>query len=101
VFFVVLGIWLVWTLFLLSGVLATIAAVMAAFMILADVKIDEKIFISQIKKHLKHFSTADPNHLPTLTNEQLYILERLSIDNKEAMPPLQRLEHAMHPFVTF
>src|SRR5690606_12913530 len=80
---------------------ATIAAVMAAFMIPADVKIDEKIFITRIKKHLKRFSVADPNNLPTLTNEQLYILERLSIDNKEAMPPLQRLEHAMHPFVTF
>lgn len=101
IFYALLGIGGVWTLFLLSGIHATIAAVMAAFMIPADVKIDEQVFIARIKKHLKRFSVADPNNLPTLTNEQLYILERLSIDNKEAMPPLQRLEHAMHPFVTF
>lgn len=100
-FYALLGIGGVWTMFLLSGVHATIAAVLAAFMIPADVKIDEQIFIARIKKNLTRFKNADPNQLPTLTNEQLYILERIAADNKKAMPPLQRLEHAMHPFVTF
>lgn len=100
-FYALLGIGGVWTLFLLSGVHATIAAVMAAFMIPADVKIDEQVFIARIKKHLTRFKQADPNGLPTLTNKQLYILEGMAMDNKKAMPPLQRLEHAMHPFVTF
>lgn len=100
-FYAILGIGGVWTLFLLSGVHATIAAVLAAFMIPADVKIDEQVFIARIKKNLTRFKNADPNNLPTLTNEQLYILERIAADNKKAMPPLQRLEQAMHPFVTF
>ncbi len=100
-FYAILGIGGAWTLFLLSGVHATIAAVLAAFIIPADVRINEQIFIARIKKHLTRFKAADPNGYPTLTNEQLYILDRLAKDNKKAMPPLQRLEHALHPFVAF
>src|SRR5690606_11469077 len=56
----------------------------------------------RIKKHLNHFKQADYNdNIPTLTNKQLHILEKVSADIGHAIPPLQKLEHAMHPFVTF
>lgn len=101
-FYAILGIGGVWTTFLLSGVHATIAAVLAAFTIPADVKINEKMFSNKIQGLLNRFNDIDPdNSSTTLTNEQLHILEQVKTSTVEATPPLQRLEHAMHPMVTF
>lgn len=101
-FYAVLGIGGVWTTFLLSGVHATIAAVLVAFTIPADVKIDEKSFIEKIQRYLDRFRNLDPTeNTPTLTNEQLHVLEHMNGATIAATPPLQRLEHAMHPMVSF
>ncbi|QAA81714.1 Na+/H+ antiporter NhaA [Aequorivita sp. H23M31] len=101
-YYAIIGIVGVWTAFLLSGIHATIAAVLAAFMIPADVRIKEPIYIARIKKHLLRFKNIDPDDdIPTLTHGQLEVLERINLDTKKAMPPLQKLEHAMTPFVNF
>jgi NhaA family Na+:H+ antiporter len=100
-FYGIVGISGVWLFFLLSGVHATIAAVLLAFTIPADVKVDEGHFISKMKKYLNQFNNAEGNDKPTLTSEQLHLLEEMRILSKQAMTPLQRLEHRLHPLVTF
>ena len=67
----------------------------------ADSRISEATFIARIHKLTRQFEQAEPNDVRTLEPEQLDILTRVKADSMQATPPLQRLEHALHPFVSF
>jgi len=100
-FYSIIGVGGVWLAFLLSGVHATIAGVLAALTIPANVKNDDILFTRKLRQLAVSFENAEKNENSLITKEQLEVIEDVRNCSKAAITPLQQIELSLHPIVAF
>jgi len=100
IFYLILGIG-VWIGFLLSGVHATLAGVLVAFTIPARTRIDEQVYSKVLRKLTDDFDREIPSNSTLTTPDQHRTIQQVKNLSLAAETPLQKIEHALHPYVAF
>lgn len=100
--YVIMGIF-IWLAVLGSGVHATAAGVLVSFFIPARGKYDTDRFIQNVNKRLEAFQCAEQSCGFSILLNQVHLnaVKELEMDCQNVETPLQRMLHALHPWVAF
>lgn len=102
--YAIAGIGGLWMAIMLSGVHATIAAVLAAFAIPTSKKINTPLFLRKVKMlsyNIKQKLNSTSSNKNKTEDEITNLIEKFSLLTQDATPPLQRLESGLHSLVSF
>ncbi len=99
--YILLGI-VLWVLFLKSGVHATIAGVLLAATIPARVRINGREYVDRCRRALDGFEAENEGQDHVLVSEaRQTLIQDIEHASEEAQMPLERVEHTLHPWVTY